>query len=227
MINQDTLTLTIEILQSIVRIYSVFIVFPLLLIILSRRLIQEKQKTGTYNRIRIIILSIFVTVFWLETWEFLGYQVPFVSLELSGFEAEDFSFYNFGLGLAVSLGILLATYTYKLKYFYFTSLYMFFGLFILFLYTGTSLILMPYIYVCAITSLVFLFYIGFKLKDSGALGVGIYFLLSFLTLFTPEEGILALSDIIMSFAYLNFGLLFGLGYFKPFKPKTKKEFRGN
>jgi hypothetical protein len=103
-------------------------------------------------------------VFWVEIWELLGNEMPFVSLELSGFESEDFSFYNFGLGLAVSLGLVLGAYLYRIETFYLTSLYVFFGLFVMFLYTGTSIFLMPFIYLCGIASLVVLFYTGIKLK---------------------------------------------------------------
>lgn len=222
MINQAILPFINNVLHSLGRYYAVSMQF-LITVILTLRLLKEKKETGNINYVRFIILCVFASVFWMNIWEVLGFEVPFVPLEVSGFNASDFSPYNFGLGLAVSLGLVLAAYINQFKKFYFTSLFIFFGLFILYIYTGlttgnpTSIILMPYVYITGSIVLVFQLYTGFNLKDNGALGIGIYFLLAFITIFIPNEGIIGIFDALLSLIYLTFGLIFAMGYFKPFK----------
>lgn len=215
--HQGFLDLFSNLLQSMGRYISVFIVFPLIISILSIRFIKETRKSKGINYIRLIILCIFLSVFWVEIWELLGNEMPFVSLELSGFESEDFSFYNFGLGLAVSLGLVLGAYLYRIESLYLTSIFAFFGLFVIFLYTGTSIFLMPFIYLCGIASLVVLFYTGVKLKDNGALGVALYFFIMFLTLFFDETGLMGIIDALITLTYSAFGIIFATGHFTPFK----------
>lgn len=222
MISQLTLSIINDILQSIGRYFAVVIVYPLIIIILARKLIKERKETGKINRIRLIILLIFISVFFSDFWEFMGYEMPFFPMEWVGVDSEEFSLDNFGLGLAVSLGLVLTAYLNQSKIFYYTSLYIYFGLFVLYLYTGTSLILMPYIYISGIIGLFYLLYTGFKLKDNGALGVGVFFLIAFITVLLGEEGIIGIIDAILNLAFVSFGLFFALGYFTPFEEKGGK-----
>lgn len=160
---------------------------------------------------------VFGALYWAFLWEFIAFETPLVPEEFIGFQVDDFSLYNFGLGLTVSLGVTLGAYIYRIKPFYFTSLFIFFGLFILYLYAGTSLILMPFIYICGTIALIILFYTGFDLKDNGALGLAIFFLLNFIALFIPEEGILELINHSLNIFVFSYGLYFALGYFTPFE----------
>ncbi|MBD3195158.1 MAG: hypothetical protein GF317_08895 [Candidatus Lokiarchaeota archaeon] len=215
MISQTTLSILNSTLQSLGR-YLAITIFTLMVLILLWRLIKERKETEKINYIRLITLLIFASIYFSNIWEFLGFETTIVPLEFIGFDAEDFSLYYFGLGLAVSLGILLTAYINQLKRFYFTSLFIFFGLFILFLYTGTSLIFLPYLYICGILALISQFYTGYKYRDNGAMGIAIFFAIAFITILLPEEGIIGLIDALMNLAYLTFGLIFALGYFRPY-----------
>jgi hypothetical protein len=217
LIGQELLPLVNDILYAVVLYFSCLIIFPLITIILVRKLIQEKEKTGKLNKVRLIIISIFGALYWAFFWEFIAFETPLVPKEFIGFQVDDFSLYNFGLGLTVSLGVTLGAYIYRLKPFYFTSLFIFFGLFFLYLYAGTSLILMPFVYVCGTIALIFLFYTGISLKDNGALGLAIFFLLNFIALFIPEEGILELINHSLNIFVFSYALYFALGFFTPYK----------
>lgn len=212
-------------LQSFGRYFAVFVIFPLITVVLLYRLIKEK-KQGETNYIRLILLLIFSSVFFLKVISFIGIETTLIPEEVVGIEANDFSIYNFGLGLSVSLGLVLAAYLNQVKSFYYTSLFIFFGLFLLFLYTGTSLILMPYIVVSGILGVLLQLYSGFKLRDNGALGIGIFFIIAFITTITQRivNPIIGITDAILDLLYLAFGLVLALGYFTPFKPV---EFGGN
>ncbi|MBD3256048.1 MAG: hypothetical protein GF383_13210 [Candidatus Lokiarchaeota archaeon] len=216
MIGQNSISLLNDFLQSIGRYYAI-VIYSLITIILTIRLIKDKKESGNINLIRLLILGVFGCVYWINILEFLAFETPILPVDAIGFQINDFSLYNFGLGLAVTLGIVLAAYINQLKPFYFTALYFYFGLLVLYFYAGTSLILLPYIYITGITALTLQMYTGLKLKDNGALGVAVFFAIAFVTILLPEEGVIGVLDALATLIYATFGLIFALGYFKPFK----------
>ena len=100
--------------------------------------------------------------------------------------------------------------------FYYMPFFFFGALTVLYIFTGFYIFLMPYIYITSIIGLTFIYITSFRLKDNGALGIGIFFTLAFMTLFTGD---IPPTGNILTLIYCVFGLFFAFGYFRPFKQK--------
>ena len=76
---------------------------------------------------------------------------------------------------------------------------------------------MPYLYLAMIIGMSFLVITGLRLKDNGALGISIFFIIAIPILFLGEH----IVSQIFGIAHAIFGIYFSLGYFRPFKEEVE------
>ena len=188
---------------------------------------MEKKTTGEWNIIRVLMFCIFffylgviISTFILETTP-IG-EGPYGKYFLTQ-PFTILSLYVISLGLMISISICLIAYANKWESLYYTSLFISVSMFIFFLLTGFEAWVMPYIYIAAIISILFMYITGFRLKDNGALGIGIFFSLAFSSLIISR---FLLQSLVVDFIYIVhgiFGLFFALGKFKLFKEGFQNE----
>lgn len=207
-------------LLSLINAYAEFILLPLMAILMLRKVLNEKKKTGEINYIRLILTFVFTSFSFAIIVEFLNGRTilgNFIPDELIDNGGDSFGLYNIGIGLVVSFGILLASYVSQKETFYYVPFFIFGGMYVYYLITGYDAWLMDYIEYGAIIGLLSLFYVGLRYRDNGSLGLGIFFIFAFLVLIL--EGIFAT---IMNSSYIVFGVILSLGRFKPFKEGVEK-----
>jgi len=202
------------------------IVIPLMAIIIARRILLEKKNTGEWNKIRVLIFSVFFCYIGVVTSTFILETSPIgVSPYGKYFLSHPMtilSLYVISLGLLVSLSNCLVAYANKWEPFYYTALFIFGSMFIFYFFTGFETWVMPYIYIAAIIGISFMFITGFRLKDNGALGIGIFFTIAFSSLILSTILNQSILSDILYIIHGIFGLYFALGKFQPFKEEDIK-----
>jgi len=209
---------TVDIIIELVANYLGIIIIPIMTIILGRKVFLERRQINKFNMIRLIIFCIFLTLSWMLIWEFLYESTPLgdvLNTELI-ISIDTFSFYSFGLGFMITLALVMMTYTNRWESLYYVPVFIFAGMFIVFMLTEVAIFLIPYVFAGGVIAVVFLFSTGFKLKDNSSLGLAIFATLVFPTLIAEKT----IVGQILSIVYPIFGLIFALGYFKLFKEEV-------
>ena len=192
------------------------ILIPVATAIIGRKLVKEKKVKGAYNPIRALIFGIFLSFSVLGIIEFFLAVPPFeLSLlqEWFGEGIESFDIYGFIIGTMVTLGLTMIFYANRWEPLYYSAMFVYVGMFILYLLTGFDAWLETYIMITGAIGVVFLYFTGFRVKDNGALGLAIFFTIAFGTILIEDHMVTQISILI----YSVFILIFSLGYFKPFK----------
>ena len=208
---------TVDIIIELVANYLGIIIIPIMTIILGRKVFLERRQINKFNMIRLIIFCIFLTLSWMLIWEFLYESTPLgdvLNTELI-ISIDTFSFYSFGLGFMITLALVMMTYTNRWESLYYVPVFIFAGMFIVFMLTEVAIFLIPYVFAGGVIAVVFLIATGIRLKDNSSLGLAIFATLIFPTLVLVAEETLVLQ--IFSLIYPIYGIIFALGYFKLFK----------
>ncbi len=193
------------------------ILIPIATLIVGRKVFKEKKLTEQYNIVRLLTFGIFLC---FSLMSFLEFLVELTSLpllnELFGFNIESINLYSILIGTMVSLGLCLVFYANRWEPFYFVSLFIFGGMVIFYYLTGFDAWVEIYIQIAAVISLVFIYFTSFRVKDNGALGLGIFFTLAFSTLIIEIPFVTQ----IIIISYNVFIVILSLGYFKIFKEEV-------
>ncbi|MHA1457065.1 MAG: hypothetical protein ACTSR5_13960, partial [Promethearchaeota archaeon] len=167
-----------------------------------------------YNPVRLLIFIVFSLFAVLSILEFfVEMNISPVLNQLFGYNIETINLYSILIGTMASLGLTLAFYANRWEAFYYLTIFIFGGMIIFYYLTGFDAWVENYIIMTGVGSLIFMYLTGFRLKDNGALGIAIFFTLSFSTLLVESSMI----NQIVIITYDIFILIFSLGYFKPFK----------
>ncbi|MFX0031952.1 MAG: hypothetical protein ACFE8E_05750 [Candidatus Hodarchaeota archaeon] len=193
------------------------ILIPVATLIIGRKIIKEKRTTGRYNIVRLLTFGIFFCFALMSVFEILVEfsVIPFLS-SIFGFNIETINLYSILIGTMVSLGLCLVFYANRWESLYFFSFFFFGGMVIFYFLTGFDAWVEIYIQIAAIISLVFIYFTGFRVKDNGALGLGILFTLAFSTLVIEISFVTQIIILI----YDVFIVILSLGYFKVFKEEV-------
>ena len=206
-----------SVIEFIIDLYALIIIL-VISIILIIKIIKERRESGAYNIIRILILGVFISLTWALLWEFIYentlFRIGFP--DETAKTADKFSFYNLGTSLIVTFALTMVFYYNQWKRLYFIPFFTLIVLLTILLISGFGLILLIYIYSGGIFVLVIMIYNSFKLRDNNLLGLCIFFIFAFLTNILGDS----LVGLIFNLIYPTFGLIFVLGYFKPFKEET-------
>ncbi len=193
------------------------ILIPIATLIVGRKVFKEKKLTEQYNIVRLLTFGIFLC---FSLMSFLEFLVELTSLpllnELFGFSIESINLYSILIGTMVSLGLCLIFYANRWEPFYFVSFFIFGGMVIFYYLTGFDAWVEIYIQIAAVISLVFIYFTSFRVKDNGALGLGIFFTLAFSTLIIEIPFVTQ----IIIISYNVFIVILSLGYFKIFKEEV-------
>ncbi len=193
------------------------ILIPFATLIVGRKVLKEKKSTGRYNIVRLLTFGIFLCFALMSFLEFLvELSLSPLLNELFGFNIESINLYSILIGTMVSLGLCLVFYANRWEPLYFVSFFIFGGMVIFYYLTGFDAWLETYIQIAGIISLIFIYFTSFRVRDNGALGLGIFFTLAFSTL------VIEISYVsqIMIISYNVFILILSLGYFRIFKEEV-------
>ena len=197
-----------------------FIVISLLVIFYIYKNIKDKKQTGKFNWIRMILLGTFICFEIQSILAFLN-NITWTELNLPEFfqsmRETHLTLGGISIGLLVVLGLTLTTYGLQYKSLYYTPTFIYSGIVFIYYYTGLY-IAQPFIIYGGAIGLAFMYYTSFRIKDNGAIGLSVFYTLAFAsiiieTLVIPQ---------ILNLGYIVFGVIFTLGFFKPFKEANKE-----
>jgi hypothetical protein len=191
----------------------------IMIIIMALRLREFHEKTDNWDLVRLLMIIWFIGILYFNTWEFLYYNTPLqnnIPSSWISLDYNDFVVQSYSIPVVIVAGLYIVGYVNKwmilkvlpvILYAIVVVISLFFEPPFLFLYS----MLFGYLIV-----LVFLLYTGFKLKDNGALGLAVFFLLT--TVVGVTESYL---KFILGIISYSFGIYFALGYFNIFKKKEE------
>lgn len=209
----------LEFILNFIDFTSKILIHTFLIVILARRILKEKSETGKLNIFRAIILSIFLMFELMFSLYFLILFGFFNSVQiLQILFIDNISMITVLIGIQSVAALSLVAYANRWESFYYTPIFIFVGMIIFYFLTGYENLYLPYIYISISIGVVFLYMTAFRLKDNGSLGLAILFSLIFATLFLGNS----IFYLIVTYCYLLFTLIFGLGYFRIFKEETKQ-----
>lgn len=187
----------------------------IILIILIIKLRAYHKKTETYDIIRTMIIIWFFCILWFNTWEFLYYNTPLNEVIPSIWMATDYSsivVQSLSVPIVIIVGLFIVGKINQwkiLEIFPFAYFAIIIGLTLLF---NLGLLYFISMLVSYLLVLVFLFYTGLRVKDNDALGLAIYFMITMFVGVTESY-----PKFILGIISYIFGIIFALGYFKPYK----------
>ncbi|MBD3188507.1 hypothetical protein GF325_16875 [Candidatus Bathyarchaeota archaeon] len=199
------------------------VTIPLMMIIYGRKIMAEREKTGTLNRIKLIIFLAFTLDLYsvvVEDLLFLGGVIP-----MKFYEQElVLGLNHLSTGIMVTLGLYFIMYLLDWRVFKYSSVYFFLGILIYFGLTGRDFLYQPFCYVGGVIGVFSLFVVALKIRDDGPLGLSIMYLIALLSLVLEEIAPLDATGIpvMVASAGFIFGLFFVAGYFKPFTKRAAK-----
>lgn len=198
----------------------------LMFLLMLRKVILEKKATGSINTVKFLILMAFLLEVysilledWFYTWGIFppSWQVPSDTLGVN----------TLGKGGIVTVGLCMTFYILGWKPFKLMPVYLYLGMIIYFFLTGIDVFYFWYVIIGGIIGVTVMIAVGSKLKDNGAIGLGILYLIAFVgVVFGMIPEIMYIGPIrIAPFFFISqytFGVYFSLGYFKPYKDPTSQ-----
>ncbi len=211
---------SIRIITQAIANFSTIIVAPIMTFLVARKLYIEYKETNQLNIVRLLILGIFIAFSWaiiptnlVESTD-LKYVVD---INVIGWNLFTITPYSIAIGVMVTLSLCLIAYANRWETFYYAPLFIFGGVLIFYVLTGFSAWYQYFVLLCGIIGLVFFYITGFRLKDNGSLGLGVFFTFSYISVIFGET----IPGDIFTILIAVFGLIFTLGYFTPFKEKEE------
>ncbi len=205
--------------QTTGNIMGIFIA-PLMTVIIVIKLWKEYKEIGQMNILRLILLGIFIAFTWSIFWTNLYESTTLRSIldeEIVGIDVQTINFFSVGIGFMVTFSICLITYANQWEKLYYPPIIIFGAILVFCLITSLYILYTLYIYITALFGLAFFYITGFRLKDNGTFGLGIFFTLCYLALaFEVENLTLNIISQFFNLSIFIFGLIFVLGYFRPF-----------
>ena len=165
-----------------INIITRFIVLILAMVKLGTKVIKEKNETDSYNIITILMMCIFSGLLWINTVLTLNLLTPLGARMTEASLSKDpshFSLITIGMGFCLMFGLIMVFYANQWEALYFSPLFLFGGLLTFWLITGNENLLYVFITISGVITISFLIITGFRLKDNGALGLGIAFTITF------------------------------------------------
>lgn len=214
MIGQIPLETSLSFITNLLGVVAIFIMVITMVI----KLVNHHNKTNTWDIIRILMVIWFLGILYFNTWEFLYYSTPLqANIPLSWIDTDYSTIVVQSLSVPVVIvcGLYIVGHANKWVILKIVPIIYYAVVILLIVLFDFNLLYLASMLIGYLAILVFLIFTGVKLKDNGALGLAIFFIL------TTFVGV---TDFYIKFilgiiAYC-FGIYFALGYFKPFKSKT-------
>jgi hypothetical protein len=208
--------------NEVLEILIIFIVAPIMIVAHGRRMIIEKAERGSVSIVKKIILIAFILEFLsgFSNFIFLVDWLPSVPpFRLNSFD-DGLGINTIVTGLVVTIGLTLVVYMFNLERIQFTPAYVIAAIILYYFASGGHSELYPYyIYIGGVAGLLFMYLASFRLKDNFALGLSLFYTLTFLKQIVGMmgEGVNIAVPIVLTIIPYIFGLIFVSGHFKPFK----------
>jgi hypothetical protein len=193
------------------------IIIPIMVFIYSRKIHSEKQLTGNWNTIKLIILTAFLIDLFSVAVEDLLFMLDIIPMQ---YYAADMviALNRMSTGTLVMLGLCFIFYLLNWRTLIYFPLYFFIGIISYWLITGNDILYTIFCNVGGLFGVFSLLYVAIKIKDDGPLGLGIMYLLALISI--AMEAIAPLDAIgvpvLITTGEFIFGLFFVIGYFRPF-----------
>ncbi|MFX0101278.1 MAG: hypothetical protein ACFFCS_17020 [Candidatus Hodarchaeota archaeon] len=193
----------------------------IMFLVMLRKVYLDMKERGSFNTVRLAILVAFAlevySVFiedWFYTWGIFPMEWKVSSDEIGP--------NSLGKGVVVALGLYLTFYMLEWKPLKFTGAYFFIGMVTYFLITGIDFMYFWYIVIGGVIGVTSMIVVGSKLRDNGAIGLGIFYLIAFIGVvvgMVPEISYIGSVRIpqLIFITEFAFGICFSFGLFKPYK----------
>ena len=190
----------------------------IMIITMVIKLNNYHKKTNAWDIIRILMIIWFLGILYFNTWEFLYYNTPLGNVIPISFMDIDYStivVQSFSVPVVIVCGLYIVGHANNWILLKIIPAIYFVVVILLIYLINFTVLYFPSMLIGYLAVLVFLLYTGFKLKDNGALGLAIFFILT--TFVGVSESYIKAILGIIAYCY---GVYFALGYFKPFKAET-------
>ncbi|MFW9970678.1 MAG: hypothetical protein ACFFDF_10795 [Candidatus Odinarchaeota archaeon] len=217
MLGQVNLEASLSFITNLLGIVAVLIMVITLII----KLKDYHDKTNKWDIIRILMIIWFLGILYFNTWEFLYYNTPLQTVIPTSWIDIDYStivIQSYSVPVVIICGLYIVGHANNWLFLKIIPVIYFIIVILLIYLINFTILYLPSMLIGYLAVLVFLLYTGFKLKDNGALGLAIFFILT--TFVGISESYVKFILGIIAYAY---GVYFALGYFKPFKIKLSEE----
>jgi hypothetical protein len=189
---------------------------------MGKRLKAEHAITGNYSKIKIAYFLIFAGDFFAGITDNLLYKIGVFPYAWQVPSVTRLGADTFMMGLLVVFGLSLTTSIFNLKQLELLPGFFYGGLVVFYLITGRDDIFIWFVLVGSMASEISVLTIAFKLKDNGALGLGIMYLIAYSSLsvmFVPSIATVAglNTTSLIDIGRYVWALLLAAGLIKPFK----------
>lgn len=208
----------IEVVLSFITNLLGVIAILIMIITLIIKLKDYHEKTKRWDIIRILMIIWFLGILYFNTWEFLYYNTPLQAVIPISWMDIDYStivVQSFSVPVVIICGLYIVGHANNWLFLKVVPVIYFIIVILLIYLIDFTVLYLPSMLIGYLAVLAFLLYTGFKLKDNGALGLAIFFIL------TTFVGVATsyLKFILGIIAY-GYGVYFALGYFNPYKIKS-------
>jgi hypothetical protein len=190
----------------------------IMIITMVIKLTNYHKKTNSWDIIRILMIIWFLGILYFNTWEFLYYNTPLgnvIPIEFMDIDYSTIVVQSFSVPVVIVCGLYIVGHANNWIYLKIVPAVYFIVVILLIYLANFTLLYLPSMLIGYLAVLVFLLYTGFKLKDNGALGLAIFFILT--TFVGVSEAYIKAILGIIAYCY---GVYFALGFFKPFKAEA-------
>lgn len=213
MIFQSELEIILSFINNFLGVVAIFI----MIIIMILKLRTFHRKTDNWDLIRVLMIIWFIGILYFNTWEFLFYSTPLQSVIPSSWISSDYTrlvVQSYSIPVVMVCGLYIVGHANKWMILKILPILYYGFIVILSLIIDPNPLFLPSMLLGYLVVLGFLLYTAFKLKDNGALGLAVFFLLT--TIVGVTDSYL---KFILGIISYSFGVYFALGYFTPFKKK--------
>lgn len=214
MIGQMSLEVSLGFITNLLGVVAIIIMIITIVI----KLIDHHNKTNNWDIIRILMITWFLGILYFNTWEFLYYSTSLQAIIPPSWIDTDYStivVQSLSVPIVIVCGLYIVGYANKWVILKIVPIIYFAIVILLIVTINFNLLYLPSMLIGYLAVLGFLLFTGFKLKDNGALGLAIFFILTTFVGITDSY-----VKFILGIIAYGFGIYFALGYFKPLKSKT-------
>ncbi len=214
MIGQINLEVGLSFFTNLLGVVAIII----MVITMFIKLKDYHDKTNDWDIIRILMIVWFLGILYFNIWEFLYYNTPLHNVIPIYWMDIDYStivVQSLSVPVVIVCGLYIVGHANKWVFLKIAPVIYFIIVILLIFLVDFTVLYLPSMLIGYLAVLVFLLYTGFKLKDNGALGLALFFILT--TFVGVSESYLKFILGIIAYCY---GMFFALGYFRPFKLET-------
>jgi hypothetical protein len=207
--------------------YWVIIAMSIVIALHAHRMNVEKKQKGNVSMVKKLVLAAFIIEI-ISGFTYLPFAAGWIPV------AQPWWADSFGEGIAlntvtilftVMVGLILVFYLFNFERLFYTPAYAAAAILLYFLLTGHSELFQYYVYIGAISALLFIFIAGIHLRDNYALGLAVFYTIDFIQVVLLAVGLNgnSIAVIVAEFSIYAFGIFYATGAFRPFRATAPRE----